>query len=138
MRLGSNAGSNIPGSTLKEVVAFAIHQLASESWHLVLHLSHLGVEAFPYVGKFGVYYAEVTELDRNITLDTTVSHDFCIGHTCVSLHQKPLKDVRACTNKKHCYRERLLLIANIVFDHVQPYHTMSRLRMSAAHRILLK
>lgn len=95
MRLGSNAGSNIPGSTLKEVVAFAIHQFASESWHLVLHLSHLGVEAFPYVGKFGVYYAEVTQLDRNITLDTTVSHDFCIGHTCVSLHQKPLKDVRA-------------------------------------------
>lgn len=112
MRLDNNAGSNIPGSTLKEVVAFAIHQFASESWHLVLHLSHLGVEAFPYVGKFGVYYAEVTELDRNITLDTTVSHDFSISHTCVSLHQKPLKMMYELVyiNKKHCYRERIWLL----------------------------
>lgn len=67
---------NVPGGALEEVVALPIHQLAAEPRHLVLHLSHLGVEALAYVGELGVDHAEVTELDRNVALDTTVGHVF--------------------------------------------------------------
>lgn len=77
----------VPGGALEEVVALAIHQLATESRHLVLHLSHLGIEALAYVGELGVNYAEVAELNGNVTLDTTVSHVFARGaHFSVSCH----------------------------------------------------
>lgn len=65
-----------PGGALEEVVALAVHQLAAEPRHLVLHLFHLGVEALAYVGELGVDYAEITELDGNVALDTTVGHVF--------------------------------------------------------------
>lgn len=66
---------NLPGGTLKEI-ALAIHELAAESRHLVLHLPHLGVETFPYVGKFGVDDAKVAQLDGNVAFDTTIGHVF--------------------------------------------------------------
>lgn len=78
-------GVDVPGGALEEVVALAVHQLAAEPRHLVLHLPHLGVEALAYVGKLGVDHAEVAEFDGNVALDTTVGHVFAQGSTLASL-----------------------------------------------------
>lgn len=80
------------GGALEEVVALAVHQLAAEPRHLVLHLSHLGIEAFAYVGELGVDDAEVAELDGNVALDTTVSHVSPKYHTLVSCHCQTLNE----------------------------------------------
>lgn len=90
----------VPGGALEEVVALAIHQLAAKSRHLVLHLFHLSVEALAYIGEFGVDYAEITELDGNVALDTTVGHVFArVNTTClfitVSLNEGSLNTIRS-------------------------------------------
>lgn len=84
-----NPASGLPGGALEEVVALAVHQLAAEPRHLVLHLLHLGVEALTYVGELGVDHAEVAELDGNVALDTTVGHGFrscTLTLLCLSCH----------------------------------------------------
>jgi len=79
-----------PGGALEEIVALAVHQLAAEPRHLVLHLFHLGVETLAYIGELGVDYAEITELDGNVALDTTVGHVFaCSTFSLVSLVTEP-------------------------------------------------
>jgi hypothetical protein len=61
------------GGALEEV-ALAVHELAAEARHLLLHLPHLGVEALADVGELGVDDAEVAQLDGNVALDAAVRH----------------------------------------------------------------
>jgi hypothetical protein len=63
----------VPGGALEEV-ALAVHELAAEARHLLLHLLHLGVEALADVGELGVDDAEVAELNGNVALDAAVRH----------------------------------------------------------------
>lgn len=57
-----------------EKVGLAVHQFRSKFGHLLLHLSHLGVEPLADAGKLRVDHAEVAELDRDVALVCTVGH----------------------------------------------------------------
>lgn len=96
----------VPGGALEEVVALAVHELAAEPRHLVLHLPHLGVEALAYVGELGVDHAEVTEFDGNVALDATVGHIFARAALSCLLSTVSL-DLRTREVRRNTIRSRV-------------------------------
>lgn len=59
----------IPGRTPEEIVGFPVHELRSELAHFLFHFPHFGVESLPDITEFGVYHAEVSHFDGNVTVE---------------------------------------------------------------------
>lgn len=57
-----------------EEVGFSSHEFGPEASHFFLHLPHLSIKPLSDVAEFGIYDAEIPQLDGDVSLYSTLSH----------------------------------------------------------------